>query len=224
MAFTQISPSFINSSSSFTFANVTATARVTSGDFFYANGVNVTSDIQSGLTAANAAITTANTALKSYTDNQLGTKAPTASPTFTGTVTAPIVSVTGNLTTSGNILQQQAYYEQFGNVTNSGGNLVCNFNNGTVFYVPSLTANVTASFTNVNAISGTVSAATIIINQGATAYTVSNVQINGVNQTVKWVGATGIPAGTASNVDIMSFSLISFGGSYTVLGQQSNYG
>jgi hypothetical protein len=129
----------------------------------------------------------------------------------------------GNVITSGNSFQQRAYYETFGNVSNTGGNLVCNFNNGTVFYVPTLTANVTASFTNVNSISGTVSAATVIINQGATAYTVSNVQINGVNQTVKWVGATGIPAGTASNVDIMSFSLISFGGTYTVLGQQSNY-
>jgi hypothetical protein len=53
---------------------------------------------------------------------------------------------------------------------------------------------------------------------------VANVQVNGVNQTVRWVGATA-GAGTASNTDVMSFSLIHLGGgAYRVLGQISNYG
>ena len=130
---------------------------------------------------------------------------------------------TGNLTTAGNVVQQSAYYERYGNVSNTGGNLTCNFNNGTVFYA-NLSANVTANFTNVNAISSTVTGTTIIVDQGATAYRVANVQVNGVNQTVKWVGATA-GAGTASNTDIMSFSLINLGGgAYRVLGQISNYG
>jgi hypothetical protein len=176
------------------------------------------------IAGANAAIITANTALKSYVDAQDGTKAPTASPTFTGTVTAPILSITGNATLSGNILQQQAYYETYGNITNSGGNLTCNFNLGAVFYVTSLTANVTASFTNVNALTGTVTATTLIIDQGATAYRISNIQINGVSQTIRWVGTTA-HTGTASNTDIVSFSLIHLGGgTYRVLGQSSSYG
>lgn len=224
MALTKISPSFINDTGSFTVANITVTTRVTSGDFLYANGISVTSNVQSGLTGANAAIVTANTALKAYTDAQLGTKAPTASPTFTGTVTAPIVSVTGNLTAAGNTVQQQAYYETYGNITNTGGNLTCNFNNGTSFYVTSLTANVTASFTNVNALTNSVTATTLIVDQGATAYKVSNIQINGVNQTIKWVGTTA-HTGTASNIDIVSFSFIHVGGgNYKVLGQSSSYG
>ena len=130
---------------------------------------------------------------------------------------------TGNLTTAGNVVQQGSYYEKYGNVSNTGGNLTCNFNNGTVFYA-NLSANVTANFTNVNAISSTVTGATIVVDQGATAYRVANVQVNGVNQTVKWVGATA-GAGTASNTDVMSFSLINLGGgAYRVLGQISNYG
>ena len=130
---------------------------------------------------------------------------------------------TGNLTTAGNVVQQSAYYEKYGNVSNTGGNLTCNFNLGTVFYA-NLSANVTANFTNVNAISSTVTGATIIVDQGATAYRVANVQVNGVNQTVKWVGAIA-GAGTASNTDVMSFSLINLGGgAYRVLGQISNYG
>jgi hypothetical protein len=121
------------------------------------------------------------------------------------------------------VVQQSAYYETYGNIVNSGGNLTCNFNLGTVFYA-ALTANVTANFTNVNAIASTVTGATIIVDQGATAYRVANVQVNGVNQTIRWVGAT-IGTGTASNTDIMSFSLIHLGGAaYRVLGQISNYG
>ena len=130
---------------------------------------------------------------------------------------------TANLTVTGNVVQQSAYYETYGNISNSGGNLTCNFNLGTIFYA-ALTANVTANFTNVNAIASTVTGATIIVDQGATAYRVANVQVNGVNQTVRWVGAA-IGTGTASNTDIMSFSLIHLGGAaYRVLGQISNYG
>ena len=125
----------------------------------------------------------------------------------------------------GNITQQSAYYETYSNVTNSGGNLTCNFVNGTTFYA-TLTANVTANFTNVVATSGQATGATLIVDQGATPYGVANIQINGGGvQTVKWAGGTGPNTGTASNTDIMSFSLISLDGTnWRVLGQISNYG
>lgn len=153
-------------------------------------------------------------AVTGYGNTQVGTYLTN----YTGNISA------GNLTIAGNVIQQSAYYETFGNISNTGGNLTCNFNTGAVFYVNSLTANVTANFTNVNAVSGTVTGATVIINQGATAYQISNVQVNGTMQTVRWAGAT-IPVGTASNTDIMSFSLINLGaGGWRVLGQISNYG
>jgi len=173
--------------------NVKTSANVIGTTFMFANGVNILSTV---------AGTYSNTNVSSY---------------LSGGVT------TGNLTTTGNVVQQSAYYETYGNISNTGGNLTCSFNAGTVFYA-TLTANVTANFTNVNAISSTVSGATIVVDQGATAYRVANVQVNGVNQTVRWVGATA-GAGTASNTDVMSFSLIHLGGgAYRVLGQISNYG
>jgi hypothetical protein len=134
------------------------------------------------------------------------------------------VSIGGNLYVSGNIVQQSAYYETYANVTNSGGNLTCNFVNGATFYA-TLTANVTVNFTNVVATAGRVTGATLIVDQGATAYRVANIQINsGGIQTVKYAGGTP-NTGTASNTDIMSFSLISLDGtSWRVLGQISNYG
>jgi hypothetical protein len=157
-----------------------------------------------------------------YANANVSAYLTSATITTTGNITAGNLT-TSNLTASGNVVQQSAYYERYGNISNTGGNLTCNFNLGTVFYA-NLSANVTANFTNVNAISSTVTGATIIVDQGATAYRVANVQVNGVNQTVKWVGAAA-GAGTASNTDIMSFSLINLGGgAYRVLGQISNYG
>ena len=134
------------------------------------------------------------------------------------------VGIGGNLHVSGNIVQQSAYYETYSNVTNSGGNLTCNFANSATFYA-TLTANVTVNFTNVVATAGRVTGATLIVDQGATAYRVANIQINsGGIQTVKYAGGTP-NTGTASNTDVMSFSLISLDGTnWRVLGQISNYG
>jgi hypothetical protein len=134
------------------------------------------------------------------------------------------ISIAGNLSVAGNVVQQSAYYETYANVTNSGGNLTCNFVNGATFYA-TLTANVTVNFTNVVATAGRVTGATLIVDQGATAYHVANIQINsGGIQTIKYAGGTP-NTGTASNTDIMSFSLISLDGTdWRVLGQISNYG
>ena len=134
------------------------------------------------------------------------------------------ISIAGNLSVAGNVVQQSAYYETYSNVTNSGGNLTCNFVNSATFYA-TLTANVTVNFTNVVATAGRVTGATLIVDQGATAYRVANIQINsGGVQTVKYAGGTP-NTGTASNTDVMSFSLISLDGTnWRVLGQISNYG
>ena len=149
---------------------------------------------------------------------------PNSSLTVGNAAVASNVSIGGNLTVSGNIVQQSAYYETYSNVTNSGGNLTCNFVNGATFYA-TLTANVTVNFTNVVATAGRVTGATLIVDQGATAYRVANIQINsGGIQTVKYAGGTP-NTGTASNTDVMSFSLISLDGTnWRVLGQISNYG
>ena len=148
--------------------------------------------------------------------------------TFSGAVTSSNIVSTGNLTASGNIVQGAGYYETFGNITNSGGNITCNFNLGSVFNVTALTTNVTANFSNVNAIPNSVTGAVVIISQGATPYTISNIQINGINQTqLKWVNGLGnaaAPLGLANNNDIISFSMIHLGsGNYRVYGQLSSY-
>ena len=219
-----------------TYANTNASAQTTS-----INSIDANIGAYQTYANANAAtqVTSINTvnanigAYQTYANTKIGTNSNSnlvvvSSAQSTSTTTGALVisggtGIAGNLYVGGNISQQGAYYETYGNVSNTGGNLTCNFNLGSVFYA-TLGANVTANFTNVNAIANTVTGATIIVDQGATAYSVANIQINGVNQTVKWVGAT-TGTGTASNTDIISFSLIFLGGSaYRVLGQISNYG
>lgn len=154
----------------------------------------------------------------------IGTTTPAGSLEVTGDV---LISNNGNLTVSGNIVQQEAYYEIYGNVDAIGGNLTCDFTSGTIFNVTSISSNVTANFTNVSSLSFGATAATIVIKQAATAYIVSNIQINGVMQTVYWangIGNQSAPAGLANNTDVISFSLLHLGnGTWRVLGQLGSY-
>ena len=81
--------------------------------------------------------------------------------------------------------------------------------NGSVFYLTNPAGNFVANFANVNTTGDnkTVSYA-IIIDQGATAYMPSNIQVNGSTQQVKWQGGTGLPAGNANQLDIISFTVL----------------
>ena len=202
------------------------------GTINYSNGVNILDSISG---------TYGNAQVAEYLANFDGVINFVASPAIinTGEITAANVSSTngffwgngtpystgsmGDLTITGNVTQDGAYYETYANVSNSGGNLTCNLVDGGTFYV-TLGANVTANFVNVADVTGTAVGATIIVDQGVTPYSVSNVQINGgAVQTVRWASGT-VNTGTASNTDIMSFSLINLGGGqWRILGQISNY-
>jgi hypothetical protein len=148
-------------------------------------------------------------------------------PTFTGALNPTTIVNSGNLTVGGNIIQQRAYYETFGNLSNNGGNLVCNFNNGTIFNVTSLNANVTASFENVSTITNGATGAVILIAQGATSYRVANIQVNGFNTNVRWINGTGTgvaPTGSTNGTDVLSFSMLYLGfNTWTVFGQLSSF-
>jgi hypothetical protein len=155
------------------------------------------------------------------------TQAAAYLPTFTGTLAPSIITASGNLTVAGNIIQQSAYYERFSNLSNSGGNLTCDFNNGTIFNVTTLTSSVTANFINVNALTTGATGAIIIIPQSATVYKINNVQINGTPTPVRWINGNGTgvsPTGVASNTDVVSFSMMHMGnGAFTVFGQLSTF-
>jgi hypothetical protein len=153
-----------------------------------------------------------------------------SSAVSTSTTTGALVvtgglGVGGNLYVGGNIVQQTGLYQLAGNITNTGGNLTCNFNNGSIFNVFPLTANVTANLYNVYFGSGISTTATIIINQGATPYTVSNILINGGTvRSITWKGTT-TPAGVASKKDVITLQLLFLpAGAVIALGQLTTFG
>jgi hypothetical protein len=188
-------------------ATVTGTANVgnliTAGGLFWANGASAIGPIYN------------NDSVAAYL------------PSFAGTLGAATIVNTGNLTVGGNIVQQRAYYETFGNLSNNGGNLVCNFNNGTIFNVTGMNANVTASFENVSTITNTATGAVVLIAQGATSFRVANIQVNGFNTNVRWINGTGTgvaPTGGTNCTDVLSFSMLYLGfNNWTVFGQLSSF-
>jgi hypothetical protein len=178
------------------------------------------------------------TQLESYMVNSTGTSFTFPNVTVTGTMTG--TSVAGVLTTAA-----QPNITSVGTLTDltvSGvssygltsdilltlagatGVVAHDVSNGGVFYHTTPAANFTANFTNVPTTNSRVLMATLIITQGATPYISNAVQIGGVAQTIKWIGSAA-PTGTASKIDIISFSLIRTGSAWIVLGQASvNYG
>jgi hypothetical protein len=96
------------------------------------------------------------------------------------------------------------------------------FFTGSNWYHSSITTNYTANFTNIPTTDNRATTLTIVINQGATAYIPTVVQIAGSSQTIKWAGGTA--SGTANQVDIVGFTFIRSGGSWAqVLGQINTF-
>lgn len=106
--------------------------------------------------------------------------------------------------------------------TGATGIVEHDFSTGAVWYHSSLAANFTANFTNVPTTNNRSIVITLILNQGATARIPSAVQISGVSQTLEWFGGSP-PSGNINAIDVVSFSLIRVGASWTVLGSLTTY-
>ena len=63
----------------------------------------------------------------------------------------------------------------------------------------------------------------LILNQGATPYIPNAVQINGGAQSIDWEDASA-PTGNANQTDVVVFTLVRTGGSWSVLGSLTTYG
>jgi plastocyanin len=127
------------------------------------------------------------------------------SPTFTGTVT----------------LQQST--EVLNTKTSATGTVTHDLSTGTVFYHSSISADFTVNFTNAPTTNNRTISVVLVLAQGVTARIPTAVQITSVAQTIRWQGAV-LPVGTASQVDVVSFTLIRTGSAWTVIGALTPYG
>ena len=148
--------------------------------------------------------------------NSLAAKAPIASPTFTGTVTAGTVVVTG-------MLDVQEIREALNDITLSSNVGTLDWTTGNVFFIGTApTGNMTFNITNVPTDNGEIMSVTVFVTQGSTGYIPSTLNINGSSATIKWVNGTNpVPTSQAGKIDIFAFSLIRRGSAWTVLGSSS---
>ncbi len=114
-------------------------------------------------------------------------------------------------------------YDSVSSITGATGVVTHNISLGVIFNHTSIAGNFTANFTNFNLNSGQAANVVLILNQGATAYIPSAVQIAGVAQTINWQGGA-VPTGNANKKDIASFSVTNIGATCTVFGQLIQFG
>ncbi len=92
-----------------------------------------------------------------------------------------------------------------------------------IFNHTSITGNFTCNITNLTLPAGNSTSITLVLNQGATPYMPTAVQIAGATKTINWINGIA-PAGTASKIDVVSFNILNNSGTYTVLGSLNTFG
>jgi len=126
----------------------------------------------------------------------------------------------GKVTTSvtNGLVIEDGVKERYSSLTGATGVVAHDCDNGHIFYHTSISTNFTANFTNLSLSDNYSTNLTLILNQGATAYIPSALQIAGSAQTINWQGGSA-PTGTANGVDTVSFTILRVSGTYVVLGQ-----
>jgi hypothetical protein len=133
---------------------------------------------------------------------------------ITGSLSGVAVS-TADITGYGTFTGTQ---EAFDTLTGSTGTVTHDCDNGHIFYHTGAAADWTANFTNLGLTAEHATTLSIVIDQGATAYIPTAVEIGGVAQTLLWQGGSA-PSGTADGTDVVAFSILNDGGTYVVMGQ-----
>lgn len=142
-----------------------------------------------------------------------------ASPSFTGTV-----SLLGNTNSF-------SYFAERANIISTGmsANVSYNIGDGVVHYhTANASANSTVNLVGLNGVNvGNAVAMAVLVTNGATAFKVNSVQVDGTtsNVTVRWAGGKAPVSGYSTNIDVYSFNVIKTNtNAYTVLVSQNNFG
>lgn len=130
-------------------------------------------------------------------------------------------SIFGNTLMMGQTNFQQTV--ELVNSSTASATIDYNFNLGSIWYHNDLISDYNANFINVPESRGVITT-TIVISQGATAYSPTSLTINGATHSIKWSNATP-PTGTPNQTDIVGLSFISTNSSFVeILGNISTFG
>lgn len=109
--------------------------------------------------------------------------------------------------------------------TKSGAGLtvVHDFRTSSTWYHTTISQNFIPNFTNLPTENDRVIECKLILAQGSTAYIPNEVKIAGTTQTINWLGSS-LPSGNANKKDVVTFTMIRTGSTWTVLGKLETYG
>lgn len=186
-------------------ATVTAVGNVSGGNLTTAGQVTATGNVTGGNLITGAQVVA--------TGNVTGGNLVTSADVTTATVTA-----SGNISTGGILFIDTGSQEKFSSLSSATGTVTHDCSNGHIFYHTSPSADFTANFTNLNLGNTYATTTTLVVIQGGTARIANAVQIGGSAQTINWQGGSE-PTGTNNGIDVITFSILNNGGTYTVLGQ-----
>lgn len=120
-------------------------------------------------------------------------------------------------------LELQQSTEVFTSKLNATGIVTHDFTTGAIWYHSNVVSSFTANFTNIPTTANRATVVTLVIAQGATGFLPSAIQINGVAQSVNWLGGTQ-PNGNANKIDLLSYTLMRVGTAWVVTASLSTYG
>ena len=125
------------------------------------------------------------------------------------------------------LLSAQQLQEQVQSLTGATGTVVHDWSGGSIFYHRTILANFTANVTNLTPVPNKVYTTTLMLNQGATGYYASTLQIGGTGQTINWQGGT-VPTPAANKQEIESFTMLygptGAAAAWTIYGQYTSFG
>ena len=141
--------------------------------------------------------------------------------TYDLTIDAGLTSTTDSSTVAG--YKITTFTAGTGNVQVIASAVLFDISQSSIFTHSGLSADFTANFTNVPTINNRTISAALILEQGATGYLPTAVQIDGVDQTILWQGAV-VPIPSINASDIVRFTLLRFEGAWTVLASLIKFG
>lgn len=132
-------------------------------------------------------------------------------------------SVTFSNVSVTNLASLTATTENITGITGASGTVTHDITASTIFFHTNIVGNFTANFVNVPTTNNRVISVVLVLQQAATPFTCTAVQIDGAAQTVYNVNAAA-PAGTANRRETQSFSLIRENNTWTVLATLGSFG
>lgn len=136
-------------------------------------------------------------------------------------VTGP-VTLAGNLTVGGYTVLQTTS-DVIVPITSTSGIISYDCSQGAIFYHSSVTASITANFTNMPVTNNRTNVISVIIAQGATAYGITAVQVNGTSYPIKYVNAI-TSVSTANRTEFWTFDMIRVSNTWIVTNSVGSYG